>query len=92
MLKITNQIERQYYTVGDLAERYPYSKGYIWKLIKDLKIPHLYDRGGKIKLHRKELYKVDVVFSLILQEGYTLWGVKRQIRIKGFRKLYSELF
>jgi len=85
MLKRPTTFTKRYYSIGEVADMFPYlttSKIRFWeshfKTIKPKK-----DNSGNRRFTKKDIDALRIVYHLVQDKGYTLEGAKREIQERG---------
>lgn len=71
------QIEKKYYSIGEVAKELDVNTSQIrfWESEFDIISPQK-NRSGKRKFTREDIDKIKLVYHLVKEKGYTLQGAK----------------
>tara|TARA_B100000902_G_scaffold365033_1_gene385598 strand:- start:57252 stop:57587 length:336 start_codon:yes stop_codon:yes gene_type:complete len=81
MPKLKEHIEKLYYTIGEVAERYNVNVSLIrfWEKEFDNLKPKKNKKGNRL-FTKKDINNLDIIYHLLKERGYTIAGAKRKIK------------
>ena len=77
---MASEIEKRYYTIGEVAEMFDVSKSLIrfWEGEFDILKPHKNSKGDR-RFTPLNIEQVRLIYHLVKERGFTLEGAKREI-------------
>lgn len=78
-----NQLTKLYYSIGEVADIFDVNTSLIRFWEKEFpSIEPKKNKKGKRLYTSKEILKIDIVYSLVKEEGYTLDGARKALKEK----------
>lgn len=78
-----NQLTKLYYTIGEVADMFDVNTSLIRFWEKEFPvIQPKKNKKGKRLFTSKEILKIDIVYTLVKEEGYTLDGARKAMKEK----------
>lgn len=86
-----DEVERLYWRIGDVAERYHVAASLIrfWETEFEILKPRKNFKGNR-QFTKEDIDQIGVIHLLVKTEGYTLKGAKRQLRLH-YEKWLNDL-
>ena len=84
MSRVTeNQLTKLYYTIGEVAAMFDVNTSLIRFWEKEFPvIQPKKNKKGKRLFTSKEILKIDIIYTLVKEEGYTLDGARKALKEK----------
>jgi len=81
MPKMKKEIERLFYPIGDVAEKYGVNVSLIrfWEKEFDILKPKKNKKGNRM-FTKKDMENIDIIFHLVKERGFTLGGAKKKLK------------
>ena len=81
MPTLKKNIDKLFYTIGEVAERYNVNVSLIrfWEKEFDILKPKKNKKGNRL-FRKKDIENIDIIFHLVKERGFTLEGAKRKIK------------
>ena len=81
MPKLKDDIEKLYYSIGEISEMFNVSKSLIrfWESEFDLLRPHKNSKGDR-RFTKQNIQQFQLIYHLVKEKGFTLDGAKREIK------------
>lgn len=86
------EIEKLYYSIGEVAEMFGVSKSLIrfWETEFDTLKPRKNQKGNRL-FTKKDIENLKVVYSLVKEKGFTLDGARKKLKETPSEKLESNV-
>lgn len=80
MPKLKDDIEKLYYSIGEVADMFGVSKSLIrfWETEFDALRPHKNSKGDR-RFTKQNIEQFRMIYHLVKEKGYTLDGAKKEI-------------
>ena len=81
MPKIKKEIERLFYPIGHVAEKYGVNVSLIrfWEKEFDILKPKKNKKGNRM-FTKKDMENINIIFHLVKERGFTLEGAKKKLK------------
>ena len=81
MTTLKKNIEKVFYTIGEVAKRYDVNVSLIrfWEKEFDILKPKKNKKGNRL-FRKKDVENLDIIYHLVKERGFTLEGAKRKIK------------
>lgn len=81
MPTLKKNIEKVFYTIGEVAKRYDVNVSLIrfWEKEFDILKPKKNKKGNRL-FRKKDVENLDIIHHLVKERGFTLEGAKRKIK------------
>jgi len=87
-----NQLTKLYYSIGEVAEMFDVNTSLIrfWEKEFSILKPKKNKKGNRL-FTPKEILKLDMIYSLVKDQGYTLEGAKLAIKSKDIPEMTKSV-
>lgn len=81
MPTLKKNIDKLFYTIGEVAQRYNVNVSLIrfWEKEFDILRPKKNKKGNRL-FRKKDIENLDIIFHLVKERGFTLEGAKRKMK------------
>ena len=81
MPKLKTDIEKLFYSIGEVAKKYKVNVSLIrfWEKEFDILKPKKNKKGNRM-FTKKDMENLDVIFHLVKERGFTLEGAKKKLK------------
>lgn len=81
MPKLKDEIEKLYYSIGEISEMFNVSKSLIrfWESEFDFLRPHKNSKGDR-RFTKQNIQQFQMIYHLVKERGFTLDGAKKEIK------------
>ena len=81
MPKLKTDIDKLFYSIGEVAKKYKVNVSLIrfWEKEFDILKPKKNKKGNRM-FTKKDMQNLDVIFHLVKERGFTLEGAKKKLK------------
>ncbi len=87
----TTTLTKRYYTIAEVSKMFDVAKSLLRYWEGEFKeIQPKKDRGGVRRYTAKDIEKINLIFDLLKNRGFTIEGARKELALGGRRKISKE--